>query len=160
MSVHTTLRSNWQTPVPSHLGVRLPTTPAPLEPSSAHSCEHSKARKMTQNASKNPTPPPWRTRRRMSRLKVRTARRDTATQSINCAHFSILRNGERTPWVCVHRTEKICEVRQKPPVEHVTTVEPSKARVPKIRRTPEATPKHRRTERYKGEGNVQISRCE
>ena len=53
------------------------------------------ARKMTQNAS---------TQHRhgelveiMSRFKVQTARRDTATRSINCAHFSILRNGEKTP---------------------------------------------------------------
>ena len=33
------------TPVPSHLGVKLPATPAPLEPSSTHSCERLKARK-------------------------------------------------------------------------------------------------------------------
>ena len=69
----------------------------------------------------------------------------------------------------VHRNEENAEIRPKPPVEHVTTVEPSSARVPKkpyavlhkqhpftrrvpkIRRTP--TPKH------EGEGNIQISKC-
>ena len=37
-------------PVPSHLEVKLPATPAPLEPSSTHRCERSKARKLALNS--------------------------------------------------------------------------------------------------------------
>ena len=57
----------------------------------------------------------------------------------------------------------MCEIRPKPPVEYVSTVEPSSARVPRIRRAPQATPKHRtrtRAARYESKGKVQISKCE
>ena len=91
---------------PHHHSHELATPP---EPSSTHSCERSKTRKTgaqlrdnrksTKNDAKcvNPTPSRGELVELMSRFKVRTARRDTATRSINCAHFSILRNGEGTP---------------------------------------------------------------
>ena len=106
VSVHTTQRTNWQTPVPSHLGVKLPATPAPQEPSSTHSCETRKlekltldsgttggARNMTQNASKTLHRHHGELVKIMSRFKVRTALRKTATRSINCARMERERLG-------------------------------------------------------------------
>ena len=61
----------------------------------------------------------------------------------------------------VHRNIKNDGIRPKPLRDHVSTVKPSSARVPKpIRRTPQATPIHQKTQRYEGEGRVQISHCE
>ena len=52
---------------------------------------HTEQRKLPQLSEK------WALIEIMSTSNVRTALREAATRSIDCAHFSILRNGEQTP---------------------------------------------------------------
>ena len=48
--ISTSSEHYWQTPVPSHLGVKLLATLAPLEPSSTHNCERSELEKLALNS--------------------------------------------------------------------------------------------------------------
>ena len=108
---------------------------------------------------RHPTPSHGELVEIMSRLKVRTARRDTATRSINCVHFSILGMESKrlgSEFTALRKCVKFAKNLS----QNMYPLLNQAKHASRIRRTPEATPKHRRTERYEGKGKVQISRCE
>ena len=50
MYVHDIRVTDWQDPVPSHLGVKLPATPAPVEPSTTKNSSSSRLEKLALNS--------------------------------------------------------------------------------------------------------------
>ena len=81
----------------------------------------------------------------MSTSNVRTALREAATRSIDCAHFSILRNGEQTPQVSSSPQRRKYVNYSKALEEHVSLSNQVRCTqdLPKnpTRCTPQATPK-------------------
>ena len=110
MYVHRTTVINWQG-----------------EPSTTKNSSSSRAPKNAALSSENcrKLSETWALTEIMSTSNVRTALREAATRSIDCAHFSILRNGEQTPQGSSSPQRGKYVNSSKALEEHVSTVEPS-----------------------------------